>query len=107
MAKSLSLGNGSLLVNLDEFAHVRDLYFPHVGLENHVGGHFFEKHFYCVRRPVDRITEKMKIHLNLFARSHLDQGLQVLERRVRVCFCQKAYEINRAATLACVVKRLL
>ncbi|MEK7504757.1 MAG: glycoside hydrolase family 15 protein [Patescibacteria group bacterium] len=40
MAKSLSIGNGTVLVNLDERAQVRDFYFPHVGLENQVGGHF-------------------------------------------------------------------
>ncbi|MDP3996278.1 MAG: glycoside hydrolase family 15 protein [bacterium] len=38
MARSLALGNGSILVCLDEFARVRDFYFPFVGLENHVGG---------------------------------------------------------------------
>ena len=37
MSRSLVLGNGSLLVCYDEWAQVRDFYFPHVGLENHVG----------------------------------------------------------------------
>lgn len=37
--RSLILGNGSLLVALDTFGEVSDLYFPHVGLENHTGGH--------------------------------------------------------------------
>ncbi len=36
--RSLILGNGSLLVALDSRAQVRDLYFPRVGLENHVDG---------------------------------------------------------------------
>lgn len=36
--RSFALGNGSLLVTLDRHAQVRDLYFPRVGLENHVGG---------------------------------------------------------------------
>ncbi len=36
--RSLALGNGSLLVTLDGAGEVRDLYFPHVGLENHAGG---------------------------------------------------------------------
>lgn len=40
MSKSLSLGNGNILVCMDNHAQVRDLYFPYVGLENHVGGHF-------------------------------------------------------------------
>ena len=38
--RSLVLGNGSLLVTLDSRGEVRDLYFPNVGLENHVGGSF-------------------------------------------------------------------
>ncbi|MCK9344778.1 MAG: glycoside hydrolase family 15 protein [Candidatus Pacebacteria bacterium] len=40
MAKSLSLGNGNILVCMDKRAQVRDFYFPYVGLENHIGGHF-------------------------------------------------------------------
>ncbi|HET8575259.1 MAG TPA: glycoside hydrolase family 15 protein [Candidatus Paceibacterota bacterium] len=39
MARSIILGNGNMLVGLDEWANVRDLYFPMVGLENHVGEH--------------------------------------------------------------------
>ena len=37
MARTLVLGNGSVLVCYDEWGQVRDLYFPNVGLENHVG----------------------------------------------------------------------
>lgn len=40
MSKSLSLGNGNILVCTDKRAQVRDFYFPFVGLENHVGGHY-------------------------------------------------------------------
>ncbi|MFZ2831757.1 MAG: glycoside hydrolase family 15 protein [Minisyncoccia bacterium] len=40
MPKSLSLGNGNILVCTDNRAQVRDFYFPYVGLENHIGGHF-------------------------------------------------------------------
>lgn len=39
MARALTLGNGSLLVCLDQYGFVRDFYFPYVGLENHVAGH--------------------------------------------------------------------
>jgi GH15 family glucan-1,4-alpha-glucosidase len=39
MPRSLVLGNGNILVCLDKYGQVRDLYFPHVGLENHVTGH--------------------------------------------------------------------
>lgn len=38
MAKHLTLANDSLLVGIDEYGHVRDLYFPHVGLQNHISG---------------------------------------------------------------------
>ncbi len=39
MARALTLGNGTFLVGLDEYGFVRDMYFPYVGLENHVSGH--------------------------------------------------------------------
>jgi oligosaccharide amylase len=39
MARALTLGNGTSLVCLDEFGFVRDIYYPYVGLENHVMGH--------------------------------------------------------------------
>lgn len=38
MPRALVLGNGTSLVCLDEFGFVRDMYFPYVGLENHVLG---------------------------------------------------------------------
>jgi GH15 family glucan-1,4-alpha-glucosidase len=34
--RSAILGNGSLLIALDQFGRVADLYFPHVGLEDHM-----------------------------------------------------------------------
>ena len=40
MARSIVLGNGNIYVGLDKYAQVRDLYFPYVGLENQVGGHY-------------------------------------------------------------------
>ena len=39
MPRDLVVGNGTLLVNLDRHLNIRDLYYPHVGLYNHVGGH--------------------------------------------------------------------
>ena len=41
MPRDLPLGNGSLLVNFDASYQLRDLYWPHVGLENHSNGHVF------------------------------------------------------------------
>lgn len=40
MPKPLVVGNGTLLVNLDKNASIRDMYFPHVGNENHVNGRY-------------------------------------------------------------------
>lgn len=40
MPKTIVLGNGRTLIGIDKNAELRDLYFPFVGLENHVGGHF-------------------------------------------------------------------
>lgn len=38
MPRALVLGNGSFTVCLDEYGFVRDMYYPYVGLENHVIG---------------------------------------------------------------------
>ena len=36
--RDIPVGNGNLLVNFDEKYQVRDIYFPHVGQENHTEG---------------------------------------------------------------------
>ncbi len=41
MPRDLPLGNGKLLVCFDKNYAIRDLYFPHVGQENHIGGDYF------------------------------------------------------------------
>jgi glucoamylase len=40
MPRDIPVGNGKLLVCFDQNYAIRDLYFPHVGQENHVGGRF-------------------------------------------------------------------
>jgi len=40
MPRELCVGNGNLLVNFDSDLSIRDMYFPFVGMENHVSGHF-------------------------------------------------------------------
>ena len=40
MPRELCVGNGNLLVNFDSNMNIRDIYFPFVGMENHVSGHF-------------------------------------------------------------------
>ena len=39
MPRSLAIGNGQLLINFDANYCLRDLYYPHVGQENHLVGH--------------------------------------------------------------------
>ncbi len=43
MSRSLILSNGELCVTLDNFGRVRDIYYPHVGLEDHVRGHYVHR----------------------------------------------------------------
>lgn len=43
MARSIILSNGELALALDEFARVRDIYYPHVGLEDHARGHYMHR----------------------------------------------------------------
>jgi glucoamylase len=38
MPRDIPVGNGKLLVCFDGDYSIRDLYFPHVGQENHIGG---------------------------------------------------------------------
>lgn len=38
MPRALTVGNGSLLINFDQSLNMRDLYYPHVGEMNHIGG---------------------------------------------------------------------
>jgi len=40
MPRDIPVSNGSLLVCFDKNYQIRDLYFPHVGQENHVGGEY-------------------------------------------------------------------
>ena len=40
MPRDIPVGNGHLLVCFDQEYRIRDLYFPHVGQENHVSGDF-------------------------------------------------------------------
>lgn len=43
MPKSQIIGNGSLLITFDKNSYVSDFYYPHVGLENHIGHHYFHR----------------------------------------------------------------
>jgi oligosaccharide amylase len=39
--RDIPVGNGRLLITFDSEYQIRDVYFPHVGQENHSGGHAF------------------------------------------------------------------
>ena len=39
MPRHYAIGNGSMLINLDRYTRIRDLYYPYVGQLNHVGGY--------------------------------------------------------------------
>ena len=39
MPKDLPISNGNLLLNFDSNYRIRDIYFPHIGQENHSQGH--------------------------------------------------------------------
>ncbi|PYI57525.1 glycoside hydrolase family 15 protein [Paenibacillus flagellatus] len=39
MPRHFAVGNGNMLINLDRFTRIRDLYYPYVGQLNHVGGY--------------------------------------------------------------------
>jgi len=43
MPKSINLGNGKVLIGLDKFGQVKDLYYHYPGLENHVSEHLTHK----------------------------------------------------------------
>ncbi len=45
--RDIPVGNGSLLVNFDDKYQIRDIYFPHVGQENHTEGFPFRFGVWC------------------------------------------------------------
>ncbi|HZS12557.1 MAG TPA: hypothetical protein VFA38_09915, partial [Nitrospirales bacterium] len=47
MPRDLPIGNGSLLINFDSTFQLRDIYWPHVGLENHSRGQVFRFGVWC------------------------------------------------------------
>ena len=39
MPRDIPIGNGDMLVTIDDKYRIRDLYWPHVGMRNHTSGH--------------------------------------------------------------------
>lgn len=48
MATSLVLGNGNMLINIDEHMQMTDFYWPHVGRNNHLMGHHIRNYFWDI-----------------------------------------------------------
>lgn len=47
MPRDIPVGNGQMLVTFDMDYRIRDVYFPHVGMENHTAGHPFRFGFWA------------------------------------------------------------
>lgn len=43
MPKAFTLGNGNMMIGLDQYGQVYDLYYPYIGLENHTAGSLVHK----------------------------------------------------------------
>ena len=90
MPRDIPVGNGSLLVNFDERYRLRDIYWPHVGEENHTEGHPFrfgvwvDGAFAWVgdegwERDLDYVDDSLVTRVRLY---HADLGLRLICRDV-------------------------
>ncbi len=84
MPRDIPVGNGQMLVTFDQHYQIRDLYFPHVGQENHAGGGPCQFGIWSVLPP-NQTTEGDRRRKRLF---WTHQGWQL----------QQAYEPDTLAT---------
>lgn len=90
MARAQVLGNGHLTVCFDDDGNLRDLYYPYVGLENHVGGYhhrigiWWDGNFSWLdgRDWIVRISMVNRSMLGEILYEHKTNGLKVLLRSV-------------------------
>jgi glucoamylase len=97
MPRDIPVGNGRLLICFDQDYCIRDLYYPHVGQENHIGGHFFrlgvwvENRFSWVgpgwKRDLRYLPDTLVTQVSLY---HQDFGL-LLSCRDAVDFHENIY----------------
>ena len=76
MPRDIPIGNGNFLITFDQDYCIRDIYYPHVGKENHTDGHKFrfgiwtDKRFEWVNRDwnlnLDYVTESLLTHVTAF-----------------------------------------
>ena len=90
MARALVLGNGQLTACFDEHGVLRDLYYPHVGLENHINGDrhriglWWDGNFSWLNREDWRvaISYENRSMLGQIVYEHKTQGIKVVVRSV-------------------------
>jgi oligosaccharide amylase len=105
MVRNLVLGNGNVLICIDDKDRVRDFYYPYVGQENHVNGNiqktgiFVDGHFSWLDSPEWQITlsykknslvsfvkarnEKLQIEIGISEAVHFDKNVFVREFDVK------------------------
>lgn len=66
--RSIVLSNGSLLIALDHFGEVRDLYFPRVGLEDHVRGRMRHRVGVWVDGELSWLSEDPRWHISVLCK---------------------------------------
>jgi len=70
MPRDIPIGNGNLLITFDQDYCLRDIYYPHVGKENHTDGHKFRLGIW-VDGVFDWITSKWYLKLDYVSESLL------------------------------------
>ncbi len=69
--RDIPIGNGSFLLNFDEKYQIRDIYFPHVGQENHTEGYPFRFGVWTAGKfswvSSDEWKRKLEYHSNTLA----------------------------------------
>lgn len=64
MIRALSLGNGNILVNLDEIGRVIDFYYPYVGMENQTSGNPIRIAIWDGNLTIDEEWKTMEEYVN-------------------------------------------
>ncbi|MBP7859669.1 glycoside hydrolase family 15 protein [Patescibacteria group bacterium] len=83
MARYATLGNGNLLILMDKHGFVRDLYYPHAGLENHVVsqkhliGISINRKFYWLSELDHKVIQSSKSLKSIAKYTHFDEGIEI------------------------------
>lgn len=102
MPREIVLGNGTMLVNFDKFYHLRDLYYPYVGMENHFGmgkgevGLWVDGAFSWVGGDGWEITMRYQEYTLVAETEAVHTGLGVAIRFTDAVDCQENILLRRA-----------